>query len=135
MRFKSVHRRLQEAAADRVLDSLDAARAGRAAWIVAAAGALATLAGWWIAVTPEIREGANLDLLRHFFNLSVIAAPFVTVYAGWHALAPTHATTTEEIGVMAGYAAQAAADRQRRMRLVAALAGVLNAAAMIIVTG
>jgi hypothetical protein len=72
--------------------------------------------------------------LRHLFNFSVLAAPFVTVYATWYALAPARDKTTGERGVMAGYPAQASADWQRRMRLVAALAGVLNAAAMFVAT-
>jgi hypothetical protein len=121
---------------------LDLTEDRRYAWFFAAAGLLVTAACWYVALGPPELVDTLLGSpafgddgfqrrpprLAQFLVLVItVGAPFIAIQAASSAVASDDAgATAADSDPAFGFLARSRADRQRRVRLVAAMAGVLN---------
>lgn len=121
---------------------LDLTEDRRYAWLLAAAGLLLTALCWYVALgAPDLVESLlgsrsvgddgfqsrPSRLVGTVLLLITVGAPFIAIQAASTAFAPDDAgAAAEELDPAFGFLARSRAERQRRVRLGAAVAGVLN---------
>jgi hypothetical protein len=126
---------------------LDMAENRRYAWLVAIAGLLVTASCWYIALgEPELAQGlfqsAGISqdelhgrpsrLIGLLILLITVGVPFFAVQAAVSLFGRGIAEAEDESDPVFVFVARNRAERQRRVRLVAAMAGVLNLIMLII---
>lgn len=113
----------------------------RYAWLLAAAGLLVTAVCWYVALgAPDLMQSlygpsaadddgprrGPLRLVAILTALVTIGGPFIAIQAAASAFAPDGSRSEAGSDPVFNYMARNQADRQRRVRLGAAIVGVTN---------